>query len=198
MGLDLIPSALRTKYKIEERDHACAILAKDFPKEFKDILDCLTAFTLNKSAIVVSGGGRSKIPIFLDGFLVSRGWHEKKFDIEITVDAEVLEIPTHEIDNFKNRIGLEVEWNNKTEFYDRDLNNFRLLKQLGVLSVGVIITRTSELQGLFDDLGIGTKYGPSTTHWNKLIPKINGGGAGACPLLLIGITPACYHDDSVD
>jgi hypothetical protein len=37
----------------------------------------------------------------------------------------VIPVPTHKIDNFKNRIGLEVEWNNKTEFYDRDLNNFR-------------------------------------------------------------------------
>ncbi|MDK1039726.1 MAG: BglII/BstYI family type II restriction endonuclease [Actinomycetota bacterium] len=45
--------------------------------------------------------------------------------------------PSHEIDNFRNRIGIEMEWNNKTEFYDRDLNNFRLLWQLNVVSVGV-------------------------------------------------------------
>jgi hypothetical protein len=89
-------------------------------------------------------------------------------------------------------VGVEVEWNNKTEFYDRDLNNFRLLHQLRVLSVGVIITRMSELQDLFDDLGIGQKYGNSTTHWNKLIPKIDGGGAGGCPVLAIGITNRCY------
>ena len=39
MGLDLIPQGLRDKYHFEERDHACAILARDFPSEFKDIVD---------------------------------------------------------------------------------------------------------------------------------------------------------------
>jgi hypothetical protein len=61
-----------------------------------------------------------------------------------------------------------------------------------VLSVGVIITRVSELQVLFNELGIGTKYGQSTTHWNKLIPKIDGGGAGQCPILMIGLGTECY------
>jgi hypothetical protein len=56
----------------------------------------------------------------------------------------------------------------------------------------VIITRASELQSLFDSLGIGTKYGNSTTHWNKLLPKIDGGGAGGCPVLAVGITEKCY------
>ena len=192
MGLDLIPANLHAKYQLAEYDHACAILARDFPDEFKDIVDCLDAFTLRKSAVLTPGGGRSPIPIAIDGFLQKRGWVERKFDIEITVDAEVIPIPTHKIDNFKNRVGLEVEWNNKTEFYDRDLNNFRLLKELRVLSVGVVITRSSELQTLFDQLGKGQSYGNSTTHWNKLIPKVQGGGAGCCPLLLIGMGMNCY------
>jgi len=69
------------------------------------------------------------------------------------VDDKPIPLPTHKIDNFKNEVGLEVEWNNKTEFYDRDLNNFRLLKELRVLAVGVIVTRMSELQDLFNKLG---------------------------------------------
>src|SRR5205814_1211327 len=124
-----------------ERDHACAILHTDFASEFTDLMDCLTAFTLKKSAIMTPGGGRSPIPIAIDTFLHSRGWSEHHFDIKIEVDGSPITIPTHAIDNFKNRVGVEVEWNNKTEFYDRDLNNFRLLKDLHVLSVGVIITR---------------------------------------------------------
>ena len=74
----------------------------------------------------------------------------------------------------------------------RRWSRFRLLHQLRVLSVGVIITRASELQDLFDGLGIGKKYGNSTTHWNKLLPKIDGGGAGGCPVLAVAITGACY------
>jgi hypothetical protein len=72
------------------------------------------------------------------------------------------------------------------------LNNFRLLKELRVLSIGVIITRLSELQGLFNQLGKGQSYGASTTHMDKLVPKVDGGGAGGCPLLLVGMGMACY------
>lgn len=194
MGLNKIPSKLRKKFTFDEREHAASILAGDFPNEFKDILDCLDAFTLKKSAILTPGGGRSPIPIAIDGFLrnPTRGWCEKRFDTKFVVDGKDIPNPTHKIDNYKNRVGVEVEWNNKTEFYDRDLNNFRILRQLKVLSVGVMITRLSELQSLFDSLGKGPSYGNSTTHWDKLIPKVDGGGAGGCPLLLIGLGMACY------
>ena len=105
-------------------------------------------------------------------------------------------MPTHKIDNVKNRVGVEVEWNNKTEFYDRDLNNFRLLHERDVLSVGVIITRQTELQRLFNQLGKGKSYGASTTHWDKIIPKILGGSAGGCPLLLVGLGEECYDENA--
>lgn len=194
MTTEIIPSSLRDRYRIEERNHACGILASDFPAEWQDILDCLDRFWLKKSWMMVGGGGRSEIPKDIDGFLrKQRGWAEKEFDIRILVDGKEYTTPTHKIDNVKNRVAIEVEWNNKTEFYDRDLNNFRLLHQLMVLSVGVIITRVGELQKLFDGLGIGNKYGNSTTLWEKLIPKVNGGGAGGCPLLLVGITEKCYR-----
>jgi hypothetical protein len=134
--------------------------------------------------------------VALDGFLHERGWEEKSFDIQITIDANPIPIPTHKIDNFKNEVGLEVEWNNKDPFYDRDLNNFRLLKELRVLAVGVMITRMSALQALFNELGKGASYGASTTHWGKLIPKVDGGGAGGCPLLLIGMGMNCYDPNS--
>jgi hypothetical protein len=167
-------------------------LATDFREEFNDILLCLKDFRLKKSDILTPGGGRSPIPKAIDGFLAKRKWTEKRFDIKITVDEKPIPIPTHKIDNFRNRVGIEVEWNNKTEFYDRDLNNFRLLWEMRVLSVGVIITRQSERQELFDELGKGESYGNSTTHWDKLIPKVESGGAGGCPLLIVGMGMACY------
>ena len=77
-------------------------------------------------------------------------------------DGNPVPIPIHSIDDFKNEVGLEVEWNNKTEFYDRDLNNFRLLKDLRVLGVGVMVRRISELQALFNRLRKGKSYGAST------------------------------------
>jgi hypothetical protein len=65
---------------------------------------------------------------------------------------------THGVDCFKGKVALELEWNNKTEIYDRDLNNFRLLFDLRVADVGLIITRCDELQGVFK------KVPPSQGH----------------------------------
>ena len=192
MGIDLVPVGLRERFFFHERHHSISILSNDFPNEFTDLIDCMGAFRLRKSAILEAGGGLSRIPKAIDGFLRKRDWKEKRFDIKITVDDKPIPIPTHKIDNFKNRVGMEVEWNNKTEFYDRDLNNFRLLFEMRVLSVGVIITRLSELQTLFNELGKGASYGASTTHWDKLIPKVESGGAGGCPLLLVGMGLNCY------
>ncbi len=206
MGLDQIPERLHKKYRFKEYRHASGVLASDFPQHWEDILGCLDHFVLRKSAIIVGGGGRSQIPQELDSYLYAKGWREEQFDIKIVVDSEEHPTPTHKIDNFKpgpvtqigssSGVGVEVEWNNKTEFYDRDLNNFRLLHELRVLSVGVIVTRVSELQTLFNGLGIGHKYGASTTHLDKLIPKVEGGGGGGCPLLLVGITEGCYDANS--
>lgn len=193
MDLSLIPASIRAKYRFDEREHATAILVKDFPKEFADICDCLDQFVLKRSDILTPGGGKSPISQNIDNFLHGRSWSEKSFDIQITADGVPIPIPTHKIDNFKNRVGVEVEWNNKDPFYDRDLNNFRLLRDLHVLSVGIMITRLTELQSVFDSLGKGKSYGQSTTHWDKLIPKVDGGGAGGCPLLLVGMGLACYN-----
>jgi len=176
MGVELIPKDVRARFRFDERGHATAILRSDFGQEFNEILGALRAFTLRRSDILMPGGGRSPIPIAIDGSLGKVGWSPKSFDIKITIDGHPVPIPTHKIDNFKNRVGVEVEWNKKTEFYDRDLNNFRLLN---VLNVGVIITRVSELQGLFDDLGKGASYGASTTHWDKLFSKVEGDGLPA-------------------
>ena len=87
---------------------------------------------------------------------------------------------------------MEVEWNNKDPFFDRDLNNFRLLFDLRVIEVGVIITRADNLQDIFDALERGHSYGSSTTHMAKLIPRIEGGSGGGCPILAFGITKSLY------
>ncbi len=196
MTLALIPAKLRRKFQIEERVHACAVLKTDFPGEFKDLLDCLDAFWLKRSEVVAAGGNKTEIAKGIDSFLNARGWTEKHFDTRVVVDEVSKEAPTHKIDNFRNRVGVEVEWNNKDPFFDRDLNNFRLLHQLDVLSVGVIITRLWELQKEFKKLGKGSSYGMNTTHFGKLLPKVNGGGAGGCPLLLVGMGFACYDPDA--
>ncbi|GAA4650696.1 hypothetical protein GCM10023116_29790 [Kistimonas scapharcae] len=196
MSTELLPAGIRDKYEIHERKHACAILRHDFPNEWRDIIDVLTAFELRKSYITTPGGRKSQVSEFIDGFLYDREWEEKHFGIKIVADGLEMDSPTHDIDCYRNRIALEIEWNNKDPFYDRDLNNFRLLHDLNVVSVGVIITRCTELQSIFKSLGRGASYGTSTTHLGKLLPKVNGGGSGGCPLLIFGISPSLYNPNA--
>ena len=192
MGLELFPQELNEKYEFHEWKHAIAIMKYDFPKEWRDLLDLLTDFTIPILWIKAPGGSKSEIARHIDKFLVQeRGWAEKKFDTKIIVDATEHDTPTHKIDCYKNGIAIELEWNNKDPFFDRDLNNFRLLFDLRTVSVGVIITRCDDLQEIFDQIGKGASYGNSTTHMSKLLPRIEGGGGAGCPLLVIGIKKSC-------
>jgi hypothetical protein len=141
------------------------------------------------------GGGKSLVANQFDNHFRRYGWTEKAFDTGIVVDLIKRDSPTHKVDNYKNNIAVEVEWNNKDPFYDRDLNNFRLLFDLRVISVGIIITRCTDLQKIFDELGRGPSFGTSTTHWNKLIPRLEGGSGGGCPVLAFGITRGLYIEN---
>lgn len=195
MGSNLLSEFIVNHYEIHEWKHACAILCNDFPNEWTDIIDVLTAFRLKKSYLTIGGGRKSKISGFIDDFLYKREWVEKSFQTQVVVDENTMDTPTHKIDCYKNRVALEIEWNNKDPFYDRDLNNFRLLFDLRAISVGVIITRSDELQEIFNDLGRGQSFGASTTHMSRLIPRIEGGSGAGCPLLVFGITKRLYKED---
>lgn len=195
MALDLLPAFVRENYECYEWQHATAILRGDFPQEWEDVMSVLSEFRLRRSWITVGGGSKSQVADAIDGALLARGWVEKKFDTEIHVDEVVHESPTHKVDCFKNRVALEIEWNNKDPFFDRDLNNFRLLFELRTISVGIIITRCDHLQRLFVELGRGASYGASTTHMSKLLPRVAGGSSGGCPLLVFGISRNLYVED---
>jgi hypothetical protein len=195
LSISDIPLSIRSKYEVHEWKQACAILKNDFPDEWKDFIDLLDNFELKKSWITQGGGNKTQLAKWIDGFMSSRGWVEKKFETSVKVDNNNMESPTHKVDCYKNRIAIELEWNNKDPFFDRDLNNFRLLFDLRAISVGVIITRCDELQEIFDHLGRGSSYGNSTTHMSKLLPRIEGGSGGGCPILVIGITKRLYRED---
>lgn len=194
VGVD-IPSEIKRKFEIHEWRNSLAILSVAHPDEWKDIATVLRAFRLLRSHVLAPGGRKSRIANDLDGHFFHLGWVEKGFDTKITVDETIYETPTHKVDCYKNRVALEVEWNNKDPFFDRDLNNFRLLFELRAIDVGIIITRCSELQDIFDELGKGKSYGASTTHMNRLLPRIDGGGGGGCPIAVFGIRREAYVED---
>jgi hypothetical protein len=192
-GVNLLPQELLGSYEVHEWRHATAVLKTDFPDEFSDVVQVLCAFRLKRSFVVNPGGNKSRISSAIDGALAVRGWQEKCFDTKITVDDTEYKSPTHSVDCFKNGVALEIEWNNKDPFYDRDLNNFRLLFDLRVVSVGIIVTRCDELDELAVSLGRDRQsYGASTTRMSKLLPRIEGGGGGGCPILVFGIRKVLY------
>jgi len=185
LSTDLLPEEIRRLYEVHEWKHACAVLEGDFAVEWADLIAVLSTFRLRRSYVLAPGGGKSPLAQALDSEFAARGWAEKAFDTSVVVDGQPQESPTHAVDCFKNPVAVEIEWNNKDPFYDRDLNNFRLLFELRAISVGVIITRTDELQGLFDELlGKGTarkRFGGATTHMGKLLPRVRGGGGRGLP-----------------
>jgi hypothetical protein len=188
-----IPADLHQIYEVIEWKHASAVLKHDFREQYEDLISVLRGFRLKQSYVDADGGNRSPISELIDGEFRKLGWGPKEFDTQIKVDELTFDSPTHEVDNYKSGIAIEVEWTNKDPFYDRDLNNFRLLHQLGVISVGVIITRSDDLRTAFK--AIGKSWEESTTHVGKLIPKAEGGGAGGCPVLVFGIGMNTYEVD---
>jgi hypothetical protein len=195
MGTKLLPKEILQRFEVHEWKHACAILKADFPAEWKDLIELLKNFKLCKSWVFEGGGRKSKVSEAIDSFLYQRGWKEKKFETSINVDENTINSPTHKVDCFKNKVAIEIEWNNKDPFFDRDLNNFRLLFDLRAVSVGIIITRCDHLQEIFNNLGRGKSYGQSTTHMSRLLPRIQGGGGAGCPILVFGITNKLYDEN---
>jgi hypothetical protein len=191
-SLHLVPEDIQRLYEVREWHNACAVLREAHRPEWDDLIEVLRDFRLRRSEILTPGGRKSEIAGGLDNPFYERGWEEKKFETSILVDGVKHDSPTHKVDCFKNGVGIEVEWNNKDPFYDRDLNNFRLLFELRTLEVGVVITRCDELQELFDELGKGKSYGPSTTHMSKLLPRLEGGSGGGCPIVVFGIGRPLY------
>ena len=190
-----IPADIRQRYEVHEWRNGLAILVAAHPEEWANIVEVLRAFSFAKDEVLTPGGSKGLMAGKLDSHFTRLGWVEKKFETKIVVDDSEYVTPTHKVDCYKNRVALEVEWNNKDPFFDRDLNNFRLLFDLRAIDAGVIVTRCSELQKIFNKLGRGPSFGNSTTHMAKLLPRIDGGGGGGCPIVVFGISEACYVEN---
>ena len=130
--------------------HADAVLAQDFPDALRELAGALSNLELPITEIIGSGGGETKFTQRLRRSLAAIGWHKHFFEITKTVDGVPKESTTHEIDHVrrcpKGVIALEIEWNNKDPFFDRDLENFKRLHAEGAISIGVLITRGASLQ----------------------------------------------------
>lgn len=185
-----IPTDVGNLYEVHDHRHASVILKHEFPAEFAEIIGALRAFRLNKKDITDKGGNESNIPKNFSKLLRPLGWVEEKLNAEFVVGGNTVSSDTHKIDYTKGRVALDLEWNSKDQTYDRDLFAFRTFHDFGRISVAVLITRSESLNPLFKQLGVSTKYGASTTWMGKLLPRLQAGRSGGCPVLIFGITPA--------
>ncbi len=209
---DITVSGLPDGYDYKATRYADVILKEAFPNRFRDLTDALEQFEPTLDELRSGGGGRTVFVARFDQSLADQQedgqavWGKQNITIEKGLGFEgnvtpVSKVRGHEIDMFGlgsliqplPGIAVEMEWNNKDPFFDRDLINFQALHHEGAIAVGVIVTRSAALQDLISKViqskDGGFKYGSSTTHWDRLVPRVNLGGGGECPLLLIGIRP---------
>lgn len=190
-----IPAELQQLYEIHDYHHAAAILAGEFPGELEDICEALMEFQFTEAEVRRPGGNESDIPKKFSKILRPRSWKESELIArtvfeENGVEREVGQA-THKVDYIKGRVAFDLEWNSKDQTFDRDLYAFRAFFDCDRISVGVLVTRSNELDPWFKSLGreIQSKFGASTTHMGKLLPRLKAGRNGGCPVLVFGITP---------
>ena len=137
-------------YEIYYTRFADSIIKDHFQDAIDELEDVLSGFYIKESQIIEGGGGLSSITQTLGNKLKDKGWEKENIESAHHVGGKVLTSESHEVDHYKSfqegNLGLEIEWNNKDPFYDRDLENFRKLHQIGELSIGIIITRGASLQ----------------------------------------------------
>jgi len=133
--------ALREKgYQIEFVSHALAILEIDFPDAAAELEEVILSQSVPIEEIIGSGGGETKGTQRLRNGLAAKGWSKETFTIKKTINDEPRESISHSVDHVRvfdrkdgtrYRIALEIEWNNKDPFFDRDLENFKRLHSEG-------------------------------------------------------------------
>lgn len=227
--------------------HAEAILSQDMGTAATDLENTLLGLSIPVVELVAGGGGGGEALVTqrLRRELHEDGWRKRNITIEKSMkldeddEPKVLASTSHEIDHVKTfnswTFAMEIEWNNKDPFFDRDLENFKRLHAEGAISVGGLITRGDRLQAgirqllrqfadgkelegfealeeyryfptrrqkqnietraartgdfrqAWVDWFASDKFGEATTHWRKLMTRVQRGVGNPCPLVLIGI-----------
>jgi CRISPR-associated protein Csd2 len=198
-----VPQDVRDLYEVISVRGAAALLHTNHLELFEELLAALRAFRFPEAYALMGGGNGSRITGTFKTLFQSAGWKETRIAADLLVkkyhgkkltkpvEEFMLEgyVGGHKIDFVKGRVAVDFEWNSKDQTYDRDLYAARAFYECGVIDAFVIVTRSEELNALFARLGISKKYGASTTWMGKLLPRIDGGRNGGCPVLIFGITP---------
>lgn len=232
-----IPERVRELYGVYSYRHAAAILAGAYSAELNEIIEALLAFRISKNDIGMPGGNESVITKRFAKALREKGWLETRVQSDLILRiqkyreqiSESLKstktklkpeeirltnnLDAHKIDFVKGRVAFDFEWNSKDQTFDRDLFALRLFHECHLVSAGVLVTRSEEMNPVFDAVPLRNKnggivcnkatgkpemamrkYGGSTTWIGKLLPRLNSGRHGGCPVLVFTIKPAIISD----
>ena len=150
INLNELDALVARDFQVEFHSHAKAILNIDFPDALKELESVLVDLAIPIETLIKGGGGEHETTQGIRRNLAKLGWKKHRFEISKLVDGVKKESISHEVDHVRTfdngKVVMEIEWNNKDPFFDRDLENFKRLHAEGVVSVGVILTRGASLQ----------------------------------------------------
>ena len=207
------------KFEFQNYGHALEILCEAFPNEWNEIQKALSQLVITIDDLKSAGGNETAIPKKFDDVLYPLNWREIKITGDLLVkmyprradqrgrfadepfDQKTIEgyIDGHNIDFIKGKVAFDLEWNSKDQTFDRDLLAMRTYFDCGLVEVGIIVTRSEELNDIFkeitDDNGkpLMKKYGASTTWMGKLEYRLKSRRNGGCPILAMGIKKSCVE-----
>jgi hypothetical protein len=218
----VLPKVARDHWAFMESNSAAAVMQAVCPQEWTDIVDVLTSYRLDPNSWLKAGGNRGDIAEQIDKEFARRGWCEARLDLEtkgllfLKNGQKFGELPPvyqegYLVDNFKNRIVLDVEWNAKDGNLDRDLAAYRSWYEAGVISAGVIITKDrlallrlarelwSDYQATLDPEAQSAKLpidltSSTVTAFDKAQMRLRRGVMGSCPVLIVAATKATWNE----
>ena len=210
---DVLPATARAHWDFTETNSAAAVMKAVCPDEWADIVSVLSTYRLDPRSWLRAGGNRGDIAAQIDTAFHARGWREARLDLStkgllFSSDGKKTgELPEvyqegYLVDNFKNRVVLDVEWNAKDGNLDRDLAAYRSWYEAGVISAGVIVTKdrrpllelarrlwadhqetlpeNQRVSKLPIDLTTST-----VTAFDKAQMRVRRGVMGSCPVLIV-------------
>lgn len=206
---------LRERYAFHETRNAAGVLSATNPCELNELITILEWLWLTPADLLDAGGNKSDLAKRLDQRFRQSGWREGRHDVTVrsvlklmpyrpagetkpvTAKSEVTS-EGYKVDNVKARVALDVEWNAKDGNLDRDIGAYRALYDAGIIDAGVIITRTqADLRQAVLRIDASSSKFKTTTSTNieKLLPRLQRGDGGGCPILAVAISSRCVQQD---
>ncbi len=219
---EVLPNDARSHWAFMETNSASAVMKAVCPDEWNEIVEVLATYRLDPQYWLKAGGNRGDIAEQIDSAFHNRGWRETRLDLStkgllFSKKGERLgELPEvyqegYLVDNFKNRIVLDVEWNAKDGNLDRDLASYRSWYEAGVISAGVIITKdriallqlARRLWGEYQETLPEDKrvsklpidlHTSTVTAFDKAQMRVRRGVMGPCPVLIVAANETTWNE----